>query len=68
MLTMIVFCTGQTVDRKTKKAKSPSKIVKSKGSEHLMTDAEHDTLRSGIQSIMSQMDEMLSGMKQIKKK
>jgi hypothetical protein len=33
----------------------------------LLTEVEHDDLRTGIQSIMTQMDDMLSGMKQYKK-
>ena len=65
---LILTFTGQKIERKAKKIKSPTKSQKAKESDHLMTDAEHDSLRTGIQSIMTQMDEMLSGMKQSKKK
>ena len=34
--------------------------------EVLMTDVEHETLRSGIQSLMLQMDDMIAGIKKSK--
>lgn len=48
-------------------SKNIGKMKKKYVSDSLLSDVEHDSLRTGIKSIMSQMDEMIAGMKRFDK-
>lgn len=65
---LIIMSAGAHAASKKNKMNSPIKKSQTKRTECLMSDAEHDDLRTGIQSIMAQMDEMLSDLKKQPKK
>ena len=63
------LCSGRDdLSQKKKSRNSPKKVLRKHATESLMTDTEHENLRTGLQSIMSQMDEMLADMKNKPKK